>query len=109
MRQLRRRPVRRVGTPQRLTLHVGLPKSGTSFLQALLAENREALRSAGHVYPFIRREGMFHAAVELMGQHERWGLPPETVDGSWDRLLTRVRESGGAGTISHETLSGALP
>jgi hypothetical protein len=109
VRQAWRRRVRRPGTPQRLTLHVGLPKSGTSFLQALLAENREALRSAGHVYPFIRREGMFHAAVELLGQHERWGLPPETVDGSWDRLLTRVREFGGAGIISHETLSGALP
>ena len=78
-------------------------------MQALLAENRDALRSAGHVYPFIRREGMFHAAVELLGQHERWGLSPASVDGSWERLLTRVREFGGAGIISHETLSGALP
>jgi hypothetical protein len=98
----------RDGEPQRLTLHVGLPKSGTSYLQALLAENRDALRSAGHVYPFIRREGMFHAAVELLGQHERWGLDPGTVEGSWQQLLTRVRQADGAGTISHETLSGAL-
>jgi hypothetical protein len=86
-----------------------LPKSGTSFLQALLAENREALRAAGHVYPFVRREGMFHAAVELLGQHERWGLSHELVDGTWDQVLTRVRESRGAGIVSHETLSGALP
>ena len=109
MRHGWRRWHRRTGTRQRLTLHVGLPKSGTSFLQGLLAENRDALRSAGHVYPYIRHEGMFHAAVELLGQHDRWGLPPESVDGSWERLLTRVREFGGAGIISHETFSGALP
>ena len=87
---------------------MGLPKSGTSFLQALLAENRDALRAAGHVYPFVRREGMFHAAVELRGQHDRWGLDPAVVDGTWERLLARVRSFGGAGFISHESLSGAL-
>jgi hypothetical protein len=96
------------GTRQRLSLHVGLPKSGTSFLQALLAENREALRAAGHVYPFIRREGMFHAAVELRGHHEHWGLDPATIDGTWQQMLARVRGFGGAGIISHESLSGAL-
>ena len=101
--------VRRVGTPQRLSLHVGLPKSGTSFLQALLAENRDALRAARHIYPFVRREGMFHAAVELRGQHERWGLDREVVDGTWQQLLGRVRGFDGAGIISHESLSGALP
>ncbi len=94
---------------QRLSLHVGLPKSGTSYLQALLAENRDALREAGHVYPFVRREGMFHAGVELRGQHERWGLDPAVVEGTWQRLLTRVRGFDGAGTISNEGLSGALP
>ena len=34
---MRRRPVRQVGTRQRLSLHVGLPKSGTSFVQELTA------------------------------------------------------------------------
>ncbi len=109
MRPMRRRPVRQVGTRQRLSLHVGLPKSGTSFVQALLAENRDQLRGAGHIYPFVRREGMFHAAVELRGHHDRWGLDPDAVAGTWERLLTRVRGFDGAGIISHESLSGALP
>ena len=108
MRQAWQRMVRRAGARQRLSLHVGLPKSGTSFLQALLAENRDALRTAHHIYPFVRREGMFHAAVELRGQHERWGLDPAVVDGTWQQLLTRVRGFDGAGIISHESLSGAL-
>jgi hypothetical protein len=108
VRQSWQRWVGRAGTRRRLTLHVGLPKSGSSFLQALLAENREALRDAGHVYPFIRREGMFHAAVELRGHHERWGLDHALVDGTWERMLARVRGFDGAGIISHEILSGAL-
>lgn len=101
--------------PTRLVLHVGLPKSGTSFLQTLLAENREALRGAGAVYPFVRPEAMFHAAVELRGQHAQWGLPPDLVDGSWRRLLARVRsvaaerpDRATTGIISHEILAGAL-
>ncbi len=95
-------------SPVPLHLHVGLPKSGTTYLQALLAENRPGLREAGHVYPFVRAEGMFHAAVELRGQHEQWGLDQDLVDGTWQRLLDRVREVGEPGIISHEILAGAL-
>ena len=50
------------GRRQRLYLHVGLPKSGTTFLQALLAKNRGRLKESGFIYPFVRPEGMFHAA-----------------------------------------------
>ena len=92
---------------QRLFLHVGLPKSGTTFLQGLLANNRNRLKAAGYIYPFIRRETMFHAAVELRGQHDRWGLTPETIDGTWDQVLQRVRSFDGAGIVSHELLAAA--
>jgi len=91
--------------PPSLFLHVGLPKSGTSFLQTLLADNRDALRNAGFVYPFVRPDGMFHAAVELRRLHKRWGLAPELIDGTWDRMLTRVREFGGTGLVSSELLA----
>ncbi len=97
------------GRRQRLYLHVGLPKSGTTFLQALLARNRGRLKESGFIYPFIRRECMFHAAVELRQQYTRWGLPPERVDGTWDQLLNRIRAFGGDGIISHEVLAGASP
>jgi hypothetical protein len=95
--------------PAPLYLHVGLPKSGTTFLQAVMADNRARLKEAGFVYPFIRRECMFHAAVELRQQHDRWGLRHELIDGTWDKLLTRVREFGGTGIISHELFAGAQP
>ncbi len=95
------------GAPQPLFLHVGLPKSGTTFLQRMLATNRDALKAAGFVYPFVRREGMFHAAVELREQHERWGLEPAKIDGTWDLLLRRARNFDGAAVISHEILAGS--
>ena len=94
---------------QRLTLHIGLPKSGTTYLQGLLASHREELRAAGRLYPFVRPEAMFRAAVEVRQQHEVWGLPPEEVDGTWRALLDRVREVGLPAVISHEILAGCSP
>jgi len=94
---------------QPLYLHVGLPKSGTTFLQGLMANNRTRLKNAGYIYPFIRRETMFHTAVELRGQHERWGLAPATIDGTWQLVLNRIRGFGGAGIVSHELLAAATP
>ena len=92
---------------QPLFLHIGLPKSGTSFVQSLLADNRLPLKASGTIYPFVRPECMFHAAVEVRRQHEYWGLPHELIDGTWDALLRRVRAFGGAGIISHEVLAAA--
>jgi hypothetical protein len=94
---------------QPLFLHVGLPKSGTTFLQGLMANNRARLKDSGFIYPFIRRETMFHTAVELRGQHERWGLEPATIDGTWDLVLDRIRGFDGAGIVSHELLAAATP
>jgi hypothetical protein len=92
-----------------LYLHVGLAKTGTTFLQGLLAENRPALREAGFIYPFVRPEGMFHAAVEVREDHARWGLDPAAVDGTWAALLDKARAFPGTAVLSHEILAGASP
>ncbi len=57
---------------QRVYLHVGVPKSGTTFLQASLTANRKALRAAGVLYPG-GEERMFLAAVDVRGSHKAWG------------------------------------
>jgi len=90
-----------------LYLHIGLPKTGTTFLQSLLAENRPRLREAGFIYPFVRKEGMFHAAVEVRGDHERWGLDPVVIEGSWQALIDKAEAFDGTAVISHEILAGA--
>lgn len=98
-----------VETPerQRLVLHVGVPKSGSTYVQSILGANRLALKQAGLVYPFVRQEGMFHAAVEMAGTPARWGLDEERIRGTFAHLLRRGRRIGGTVVISHEIFGGA--
>jgi hypothetical protein len=95
------------GQRQRLFLHVGLPKSGSTYLQSVLGSHRGLLREHGHVYPFVRQEGMFHAAVEMAGNPARWGLDPEQIRGTFAHLLRRGRRLGGDVVISHEIFGAA--
>jgi len=95
--------------PQRLYFHVGLPKSGSTYLQAALGNNREALKQHGFVYPYVRQEGMFLAAVEMVGSARRWGQDPDDVAGTFAHLLRRGRRVGGTVVISHEIFGSAHP
>ncbi|MDN5892933.1 MAG: hypothetical protein L0H93_02810 [Nocardioides sp.] len=94
---------------QKLFLHVGLPKSGSTYLQAILAQNRMRLKEHGYLYPWIRNEAMFHAGVEIREAHQSWGMTPEGIDGTWAHLLRRCRYMGGTAIISHEIFAGASP
>ena len=94
---------------QRLYLHIGLPKSGSTFLQSVMGGNRAALKEHGYAYPFVRPEGMFHAAVEMAGDPEHWGLTRAQVDGTFAALLDRGRELGRTVVISHEIFGAATP
>jgi hypothetical protein len=94
---------------RRLYLHVGLPKSGTTFLQALMSHNRDRLLEQGVLYPSPRTASMFHAAIEVRGTHDFWGFPAEKVAGSWESLVKAARAHEGTTVISHEIFSGATP
>ena len=80
---------------QRVVLHVGLPKTGTTYLQAVLAHHRDALREAGVLYPFVRPQAMFLGAVEVRGSREKFGLTAEDVAGTWQALCDRVLSHAG--------------
>lgn len=95
--------------PQRLYFHVGLPKSGSTYLQTVLSHHRTELREHGYVYPFVGREGMFHSAVEMAGVPERWGLDAAAIEGTFARLLRRGRRHGGTVVLSHEIFGAATP
>ncbi|GCD91625.1 hypothetical protein [Nocardioides sp. LS1] len=94
---------------QRVVLHVGLPKTGTTHLQGLLADHRDVLREAGVLYPFLRPGAMFHGAVEVRGSHAKFGLTAGQVAGTWQALCDRARDFPGTTVISHEVLAGATP
>ena len=88
-------------------VHVGLPKTGTTYLQGLLAGSRDRLRAAGVLYPFLRPGALFHGAVEVRGSQARFGLTAEEVAGTWAALCGRAREFSGTTVLGHEVLAGA--
>lgn len=90
-----------------MVLHVGLPKTGTTYLQALLAAHRDPLREAGVLHPFLRPGAQFHGAVEVRGSHAKFGLTAGEVAGTWQALCERARSFPGTTIISHEVLAGA--
>ena len=85
---------------QRVLLHVGAPKTGTSFVQDILFTHRDALRERGILYPAGRHDAHFLARARphraAVGR-----LEYEAV-GAWDQLSAEVRQWPGTAIISHE-------
>ena len=95
---------------RRILVHVGTPKTGTSYLQDVLLRNRRTLLSdAGILYPADRFDAHFLAALDLM--QLPWGGLEEQAIGAWDRLAEQVRSTPESRAhtviISHEILARA--
>ncbi|WP_028661345.1 hypothetical protein [Nocardioides insulae] len=91
-------------------LHVGAPKTGTTYLQDRLARNTLALARHGVRYPAGSPLGdpslfQFRAAVDLLGKD--WSGPGEKSSGKWAQLSAQVRRRQGSVVISHELFAGA--
>ena len=89
----------------RVLLHVGTPKTGTSYLQDVLFRNRRTLASAGILYPADRFDAHFLAALDLM--RLPWGGLESEAVGAWDTLAKKVRKHDGTAIVSHEILATA--
>jgi hypothetical protein len=90
---------------RRVYLHVGAPKTGTTYLQDRLALNATSLRRHGYRYPTGLQPDMFLAALDLVDRP--WGgLRPQAA-GQWEALVRRTRRARGNAVISHEILAGA--
>ena len=96
-------------SPRRVVLHVGTPKSGTTFLQRVLWDNQDALKAQGFRCAGHRPNDMFLAAVELRESHGFWGYDPEDLAGRWSAVCRQAREHDGVTIMSHEVLGGATP
>lgn len=90
---------------ERVLLHVGTPKTGTSYLQDVLFRNRRTLREQGILYPAERFDGQFLAALDLM--RLPWGGLEQEAVGAWDDLAAAVRRHRGTAIVSHEILATA--
>jgi hypothetical protein len=90
-------------------LHIGAPKTGTTYVQNRLSANAEELARHGVLYP---GRGMgdpstfhFRAALDLLGQD--WGGPKGHAKGAWRQMTRRVNRHPGSAIISHEILAPA--
>ncbi|MGH3757602.1 hypothetical protein [Actinophytocola sp.] len=91
----------------RVILHVGAPKTGTTYLQNVLWHNRVALAEDGVRYPLHQPFEHFGATMDI--REMRWnGMRNPDWDGAWERLASRARTwSGTTSIISNEILGGA--
>jgi hypothetical protein len=92
---------------RRVYLHVGAPKTGTTYLQDRLAINAASLRRQGYRYPVGPHDDMFLAALDLLDVP--WGGMRPQAAGEWDALVRRTRRARGTVVLSHEILGGAKP
>lgn len=89
---------------RKVYLHVGAPKTGTTYLQDVLWNNRDALRRSGVLYPGLSKDAQFHAAMDLQQtffqEHRHHAVP-----GAWQRLVGQARAWRGDVVLSHELFS----
>jgi hypothetical protein len=98
----------------RLILHIGLQKSGTTYLQDLIANGAGELADAGIVYPVApagkrrrRTENHEWASYGLLGQEYPWVSEQRAAaeKGSWKTLERQVARTKGTVLLSAEALS----
>jgi len=88
-------------------IHVGAPKTGTTYLQDRILRNREELGRHGFHYPVGLGAGHFMPALDLIEMP--WGGQGQHAAGQWDALAARVNRIDGTNLISHEVLAAAKP
>jgi len=95
------------GRPRRIFVHVGLPKTGTTFLQDLMRRHRTALREAGVWYPDDGHRDHFFAALDARGDHTFAGAVRPAAEGAWARLVELSGDFAGTVVLGHEVLATA--
>ncbi|MGI8646484.1 MAG: hypothetical protein ACR2JD_09230 [Nocardioides sp.] len=97
---------------RRVYLHIGAPKTGTTYVQDRLSLNAVSLRAHDVHLPTsspVVSPGLFafRAALDVLGQD--WGGAPGHAVGAWDTMVKRVRRLDGTVLISHEIFAPARP
>lgn len=85
----------------RVFVHIGLPKTGTTYLQTLVWGNRDAVQRAGVLVPGRERRDHLLASMIVRedGNVVRRG---PGADRAWDVLRTAIAAHRGTSLVSHE-------
>lgn len=91
---------------QRVFVHIGLPKTATSYLQTILWSQRDALRARGVVVPGSERRDHLWASRTVRHDPVQQRAP-ERHRTAWRRLVEELGASEGIGLLSHEFFAAA--
>jgi hypothetical protein len=90
----------------RVFLHVGSPKTGTTFLQNVLWAQRDQAAEQGLHLPMNRFLDHYFAALDLRGLSDRPHHPARAV-GMWDRVVQQTKGRSDTVLVSHELFAPA--
>ena len=93
---------------ERVFLHIGLPKTGTTYLQRTLWANKEVLAEAGLLLPGRHRRRHLLASLDVRDDPKLAGRAGD-VDTPWADLVAESLEWHGDVLISHEFFGPASP
>jgi hypothetical protein len=98
-----------LGTRQqpKIFLHIGEPKTGTTFLQQVMWRNRSQLAAQGVVLPGHHPQDHFRASQDLRGIAKLATDPAGSWTGEWEILARQARQAPKVAVISHELFSAA--
>ncbi len=91
---------------RRIFLHVGVPKTGTTFLQRVLWAHAGLLAERGVLLPGGDIHAHFRACIDVAHDPAK-AQHPELVPGAWRRLLDEMSAWTGDSLVSHELFSRA--
>ena len=86
---------------ERVFLHIGLPKTGTTYLQRTLWDNKEALATAGLLLPGRHRRRHLLASLDVRDDPKLASRAGD-VSAPWADLVTESLAWSGDVLISHE-------
>jgi hypothetical protein len=89
-------------------LHIGLPKTGTTYLQTVMWADRDRMRAQGVLLP--GRERRDHLwSTRVIREDPNLSTYDERVRESWDVLTAEIAAWDGTALVSHEFFAGAAP
>lgn len=87
--------------PRKVLLHVGSPKTGTTFLQQVLWSQRDLAREQGLLLPLGSFHDHFLASVDVRELSYEPRFPARAI-GMWTRLVEEGQTWNGNVLVSHE-------
>lgn len=91
---------------ERVFLHIGLPKTGTTYLQGILWDNRDRVLRDGVLLPGDGHREHLWAALDAQGRGRLDRRSPK-AKGAWSRLREELARHPGTGLVTHEFFCGA--